>query len=60
MDDLTLKLETLLWDPRVKTLHPVLNRLVRLTRFFYAILRDVLTTTLTLRAMGLVYITIML
>ncbi len=30
-----------------------------MVRFFYAILRDVLTTTLTLRAMGLVYITIM-
>lgn len=32
---------------------------MHLLRFFYAILRDVLTTTLTLRAMGLVYITIM-
>jgi membrane protein len=28
-------------------------------RFFYAIIRDVLSTTLTLRAMGLVYITIL-
>lgn len=59
MDELTLKVEGLLWHPRVRTLHPVLNRLVRLIRFMYAILRDVLTTTLTLRAMGLVYITIM-
>ncbi|NND53386.1 MAG: YihY family inner membrane protein [Gammaproteobacteria bacterium] len=59
MDDLTLKLEALLWNPRVNTLHPALNRSVRAIRFLYAILRDVLTTTLTLRAMGLVYITIM-
>ncbi len=33
--------------------------LVRIIRFGYALLRDVLTSTLTLRAMGLVYITIL-
>lgn len=59
MDDLTLKLEALLWDPRVEELSPALSLSVRTVRFVYAILRDVLTTTLTLRAMGLVYITIM-
>jgi membrane protein len=32
---------------------------VRVIRFCYAIVRDVLSTTLTLRAMGLVYITIL-
>jgi len=58
VDDLTLKVEALLWDPRVETLNPLPNRLIRTVRFLYAILRDVLTTTLTLRAMGLVYITI--
>lgn len=59
MDELTLKVESLLWHNRVATLHPLLRMVVRTARFFYAILRDVLTTTLTLRAMGLVYITIM-
>lgn len=32
---------------------------IRVVRFCYAIVRDVLSTTLTLRAMGLVYITIL-
>jgi membrane protein len=32
---------------------------VRLSRFIYAVLRDALTSTLTLRAMGLVYVTIL-
>jgi membrane protein len=59
VDDLTLKVEGLLWHRRVSTLNPLLRAAVRILRFFYAILRDVLTTTLTLRAMGLVYITIM-
>ena len=59
MDDLTTRLETALWDKRIESLTPPLRLLLRLVRFLYAILRDVLTTTLTLRAMGLVYITIM-
>jgi len=59
VDDLTLKVEALLWHHRAETLHPLLRVAVRIVRFFYAILRDVLTTTLSLRAMGLVYITIM-
>ncbi len=59
MDTLTEKLETLLWDPRAESLPPALNRLVRLLRFIYAVLRDALTSTLTLRAMGLVYVTIL-
>lgn len=48
-----------MWDPRWDNLPQPLCLLIRLARFVYAILRDVLTTTLTLRAMGLVYITIL-
>ena len=59
MDTLTEKLETFLWDTRMETLPPALNMLVRLVRFIYAVLRDALTSTLTLRAMGLVYVTIL-
>jgi membrane protein len=59
LDTLTEKLETLLWSPRADSLRPALNMLVRLSRFIYAVLRDALTSTLTLRAMGLVYVTIL-
>jgi membrane protein len=59
LDDLLLKLEILLWSPKVDSLPPVVKAIVIVVRYFYAILRDVLTTTLTLRAMGLVYITIL-
>ncbi len=59
MDDLSQNIEARLWSPAVNGLHPLPRAAVRLVRFFYAIFRDVLTTTLTLRAMGLVYITIM-
>ena len=59
MDDLLEKIEALLWNPQVETLQPPLRLLIRVIRFIYANVRDVLTTTLTLRAMGLVYITIL-
>ncbi|MDP6436133.1 MAG: YhjD/YihY/BrkB family envelope integrity protein [Gammaproteobacteria bacterium] len=59
MDELLLKLEALLWHRGIKSLHPGLQLLIRFVRFVYAIIRDVITTTLTLRAMGLVYITIL-
>lgn len=59
MDNLTQKIEVLLWDSRGDTLPLVLRIVIKPVRFLYAILRDVLTTTLTLRAMGLVYITIL-
>ena len=59
MDTLNEKLETLLWDPRTESFPPALNMLVRLLRFIYAVLRDALISTLTLRAMGLVYVTIL-
>lgn len=59
MDELLLKLEALLWHRGIRSLHPSLQILIRFVRFLYAIIRDVVTTTLTLRAMGLVYITIL-
>jgi membrane protein len=59
LNDLLLKLEALLWSPRVSSYPRVLRLLIELTRFVYAIIRDITTTTLTLRAMGLVYITIL-
>jgi membrane protein len=59
LDDLLQKIEALLWNPRVADLQPPVRALVIITRFVYANIRDVLTTTLTLRAMGLVYITIL-
>lgn len=59
MDELLHKLESLLWSPRVEKLQSPLQLLIHIIRFVYANIRDVLTTTLTLRAMGLVYITIL-
>ena len=59
LNDLSQKIESLLWTPKIYALHPAVRWAIRVVRFFYAILRDVLTTTLTLRAMGLVFITIM-
>ena len=59
MDDLLLEIEAVLWSSKVDDLPPLLILGVKLVRFVYAIIRDVLTTTLTLRAMGLVYITIL-
>ena len=59
MQQLSLKFEALLWHPRVHALPWFAQRAVRVIRFCYAIVRDVLGTTLTLRAMGLVYITML-
>ena len=59
MDALLLKLEKLLWSPRVAEQSAAVQVLIRFIRFSYALLRDVFTSTLTLRAMGLVYITML-
>lgn len=59
MDELLQKFEALLWHPKLRELQQPLAALLQVVRFVYAIVRDVLTTTLTLRAMGLVYITIL-
>jgi len=59
VDALLLKLEKLLWSPRVAEQAEAVQLLIRFIRFGYALLRDVFTSTLTLRAMGLVYITML-
>lgn len=56
---LTENLETLLWNPRVDDLPQVLRLPFKGLRFVYAVLRDVIAGEITLRAMGLVYITIL-
>ena len=58
-DTITEKLECLLWDPRVYSLPPGVRHAVLVLRFIYAVLRDVVTGNITLRAMGLVYVTIL-
>lgn len=58
-DAITEKLEDLLWDPRVDELPLVLKLAIKSLRFIYAVLRDVVAGDITLRSMGLVYITIL-
>ncbi len=48
-----------MWSPRVTGLSRGINWLVRLTRFIYAVLRDAIVGNLPMRAMGLVYVTIL-
>ncbi len=55
----TDKLESLLWAPQVNDLPVGARHAVIVLRFFYAVLRDVVAGNLTLRAMGLVYVTIL-
>ena len=59
MEQLLRKIESALWSPRVDELGIAASTAVRFVRFVYAIVRDVLTTNITLRAMGLVYVTIL-
>jgi membrane protein len=59
VDALLLKLEKLLWNPRLTEQSAAAQTFIRFIQFAYALLRDVFTSTLTLRAMGLVYITIL-
>ena len=58
-DIITEKLESLFWDPRIEGLPLVLKLMIKSLRFVYAVLRDVIAGDITLRAMGLVYITIL-
>ncbi len=58
-DAITDKLEQLLWSPRIEGLPLALKLALKSLRFVYAVLRDVVTGDITLRAMGLVYITIL-
>jgi len=58
-DAITDRLECLLWDARVDALPAGLRHGILALRFVYAVLRDVIAGNLTLRAMGLVYVTIL-
>lgn len=49
------RLEKLLFDPASTTLHPAWRRVLRILRFPYALIRDLLRGELNLRAMSLVY-----
>src|SRR5262245_17774658 len=49
------KLEKLLFDPAKPTLHPAWLRVLRILRYPYALIRDLLRGELNLRAMSLVY-----
>ncbi len=53
------RLEAVLWDPGRTTLAGPGRWLLRTLRFVYALARDVLSGQLTLRATGLVYVTIL-
>ena len=53
------EIETLLWDPRLDHFPFAAKQAVKLVRFLYAVLRDIIAGNLTLRAMGLVYVTIL-
>jgi len=58
-DAVTDKLESLLWGSRIDGLPPGIRHAVMVLRFLYAVLRDIAEGNLTLRAMGLVYVTIL-
>jgi membrane protein len=51
--------ERLLWSPRLEERGDIGHRLLRLLRFPYALVRDALEGQLTLRAMSLVYTTLL-
>lgn len=53
------RVENVLWDPRVPTTSWPMRFMARLTRFPYALVRDALGGELTLRAMSLVYTTLL-
>ena len=53
------KLEALLWDSRIKDMPAGARQGVIALRYIYAVLRDIVAGKLTLRAMGLVYVTIL-
>lgn len=58
-DAITDRLECWLWDERIETLPTGMRYGIVVLRFIYAVLRDVIAGNLTLRAMGLVYVTIL-
>jgi len=59
LNPLTETIEEWLWNPAFRRLPKPTFILVKLVRLVYALLRDAIFSTLTLRAMGLVYVTIL-
>lgn len=57
--DVLETIESWLWNPLFEKLDGPGKFAIGLLRFIYAILRDAINSTLTLRAMGLVYVTIL-
>jgi len=53
------KLEKFLWDRRLDQMPFAIRLLIRIVRFVYAVLRDAIAGNLPMRAMGLVYVTIL-
>jgi membrane protein len=58
-EDLTRRIEALLWRRELAGRSLALRACVGVLRFLYVLLRDVMTGPLTLHAMGLVYVTIL-
>lgn len=58
-DTLAMRIDALLWHPQLDQLQPPTRFLLTLLRFLHAVVRDIAAGMLTLRAMGLVYVTIL-
>jgi len=58
-DTLATRIDELLWHPRLDELHGPAGILLTLLRYLHAVVRDIASGMLTLRAMGLVYVTIL-
>ena len=59
LDAITEQIEAWLWNPAFNRLPKPSLFLLKTVRLIYALLRDAILSTLTLRAMGLVYVTIL-
>jgi membrane protein len=58
-DTITDTVEALLWSPRTEQLSRPAQTALFAVRFIYAVIRDVISGDITMRAMGLVYVTIL-
>jgi membrane protein len=59
VSQLKIRLDQILWRQDLNRIVPLRRRLIRFLQFVYAILRDLVEGQLTLRAMGLVYTTLL-
>ena len=59
IDAITAQIEAWLWSPKLAELPRSAQWVVKVVRFLYACLRDVISGNFTLRAAGLVYVTIL-